>query len=296
VGSAAAWAAFPRRPLHVRASARQRAFLGFSLAVALACEAGAAWFAATLLPPLLREGAAWPAGAPVAAGPIAVHCHVELRWLPLASCAARGTWTDLAGRTQPFEASIVTLVGVDRDPAPELRLDPARPGLPMLSTFVAERPLRSAAAAVLVGGLAFLGAVVAVGAWLLLRDLRAHRALARNPWPVEARVVAERIVGNPEWAREIRFRARLIGGRETETVQRLAVVAGERGVPPERWTDAAPVALGGDPTRLLALVDDRRARLVLETLAPFDVEPAERDALLAAAARPEAPGPGRVSV
>ena len=43
-----------------------------------------------------------------------------------------------------------TLVGVDGAPTPEVRIDPARPGEPMLSTFVGERPLRSAAAAILV--------------------------------------------------------------------------------------------------------------------------------------------------
>lgn len=286
MGRAAAWAAFPRRPLRVRATWRQRAFIAFSAAMALACAVGAAWFAVELVPALVRESRAWPAGRPVDAGPIEIRCSVELKLLPFAQCRAAATWTDLAGRPQRLDTSIVTLVGVDPAVPRVLRLDPLRPGEPMLSTFVEELPLRGVAAALLIGGLALLGAVVAGGAWLLLRDLRAYRALARNPWPVEAHVVADRIVANPEWAREIRFRARLLDGREIETAQRLAVVRGARDRPPERWTYVEPVVLEGDPARLLALVDDRRARLVTATLAPFVVEPGERDAVLRAAAAP----------
>ena len=287
MGQAEAWAAFPRRPLRVRASGRQRAFIAFSAAMALAAWVGAAWLAVELVPPLLRDASAWETARPVAHGLLKIRCDTERSWLPLARCRATGSWTDLAGRTQPFDETIVTLFGVGDARRPELRvaISPSgSPGSPMLSVFVAELPLRSAAGLILVGGLAGLGGVVLGGAWLLLRDLRAWRALARNPWPVEARLVADRIVANPEWAHEFRFRARLLDAREIETSQRLAVVSGEHGVPPERWTYVRPVRLGGDPARLLALVDDRRARLATETLAPLVLTPEEREAVLRAAA------------
>ena len=138
------------------------------------------------------------------------------------------------------------------------------------------------ALALLCGLLVLLGGGMGAGTWVMLRQGRLWRALARQPQPVAAEVVGTRLVNNPSWAREYSFRYALDGTVHTGR-QRLRVLKGSHGVPPEGWRYEEPIPLGPGGTRLLALAGLGGALLVPSSFAPLVLTEAEKAEVAAAA-------------
>ena len=160
-----------------------------------------------------------------------------------------------------------------------------RPGLHGHGRFAAsilgnERPSRWLALSVLSGGLLLLGGILGGGVWALLRQGRLWRVLARQPRPVAAELLGTRLVSNPGWAREYRFRYALNGTTRMGR-QRLRVLKGSRGVPPDRWRYEEPIPLVPNGTRLLALAG---ALLVQASYTPLVLTETEKAGITAAQA------------
>lgn len=280
-------AAFPRRALAVRAGWRSTLGSFAAAAMALVCLGGAAFFAWSDGGDLLQEARIWDTGRPVPALGWRWHCRTQF---VLAQCDVDVSYEASPGRTFTIPASVLLMLGMDDNPSPlQVKVDPGHSDRFAASVLVDERPSRWLALAVLSGGLVVLGGIIGGGTWALLRQLRLWRALARQPRPVAAGVVRTRLVSNPGWAREYSFRYELDGMVRTGR-QRLRVLKGSRGVPPEGWRYEEPIPLGPGGTRLLALAGPGGALLVLSAFTPLVLTDAEK-AQVAAAAQAAAAAP-----
>lgn len=274
-------AAFPRRPLAVRAGWRSTlGSLAFA-AMALACLGGAAYFGWSYGSDLLQEARIWDTGRPVPALGWRWRCRTQL---VLADCNVDVSYEAAPGQSVIIPASALLMMGMDDNPAPlQVKVDPEHPDRFAASVLVDERPSRWLALAVLSGSLLLLGGGMGGGTWVLLRQGRLWRALARQPRPVAAEVVGTRLVNNPSWAREYSFRFALDGMVHTAR-QRLRVLKGDHNVPPEGWRYEEPIPLDPGGTRLLALAGPGGALLVPSSFAPLVLTDAEK-AMVAAAAQ-----------
>ncbi len=211
-------------------------------------------------------------------------CTVKLSLLPFSWCTLDVSYRCVAGRVATQSVTALTFVDFDRSAPPSLKVDPGDDEAVALSWFVDALPARWVALVVASGGLAFLAAVIGGGAWALLSEFRLYRTLARDPKPVEARVVGMRLVSSPGWAREVRFSYRAADGSERTAKQRLRVLKGKRGVAPEHWTYEEPVLLSQGGDCLLALAGTRGARLVKTSFEPLVLTDAEKQRLRTVAA------------
>lgn len=277
--------AFPRRPLAVRLGWRARLAAGGAGLIALAALVGAVWFAVLLGPGLLRDARLSHEGVAVPVTRVAGSCRVQVSWLPLAWCAFDVSHPAATGPAVTRSLSALTIVGIDSRAPPVLKVDPNDPDAASLNWLADELPLRWLALLVLSGGLALLAAVVGAGAWTLLREVRLYRSLARAPNPVAARVSGVRLVSSPGWARELTFRYRAPDGAERTDTQRLKVLKGEHGVPPETWTYETPIPLSARGDIVLALAGERGARLVKSSFEPLVLTDEEKERLRSAEGR-----------
>ena len=274
-------AAFPRRRLAVRAGWRSTLGSLAAAAMALACVSGAAFFAWSYGRDLLQEARIWDTGRPVPALGWKWRCRTQL---VLADCNVDVSYEASPGRTVTLPASALVMFSMDDNPPPlQVKVDPEHPDRFAASVLVDERPSRWMALAVLSGGLLLLGGIVGGGAWALLHQRRLWRSLALQPRPVAAEVVGTRLVSNPGWAREYSFRYELDGLVRTGR-QRLRVLKGSHGVPPEGWRYEEPVPLDPGGTRLLALAGPDGALLVPSSFAPLVLTDAEKARVTAAQA------------
>ena len=274
-------AAFPRRPLAVRAGWRSTLGSLAAVGAVLACLGGAAYFAWSEGRALLQEARIWDTGRPVPALGWRWRCRTQL---VLAQCDVDVSYEASPGRTVTLPASALLMLGMDETPPPlQVKVDPEHPDRFAASILVNERPSRWLALAVLSGGLLLLGGSIGGGAWALLRQGRLWRALARQPHPVAAEVVGTRLVSNPGWAREYSFRYALDGTERTGR-QRLRVLKGTHGVPPEGWRYEEPIPLVPDGTRLLALAGPSGALLVHASFTPLVLTDAEKAGIAVAQA------------
>ncbi len=279
-------AAFPRRPLAVRAGWRST-LGGLAAAVAvLACLGGAAYFTWSEGRELLQEARVWDTGRPVPALGWRWRCRTQL---VLSQCDVDVSYEASPGRTVTLPASALVFMGMDETPPPlQVKVDPENPERFAASILVNERPSRWLALGLLSGGLLLLGGIIGGGVWTLLRQGRLWRALARQPRPVAAELLGTRLVNNPSWAREYRFRYALDGTTRIGR-QRLRVLKGSRGVPPEKWRYEEPIPLVPNGTRLLALAGLRGALLVHASYTPLVLTETEKAGITAAQAVPPSP-------
>ena len=279
-------AAFPRRPLEIRAGWRSTLGSLAAIGAVLACLGGAAFFAWSEGRDLLEEARIWNTGRPVPALGWRWRCRNQL---VLAQCSVDVSYEASPGRTITAPASVLVLLGLDEAPPPlQVKVDPEHPDRFAASILVNERPSRWLAVALLSGALLLLGGSIGGGTWVFLRQGRLWRALARQPHPVVADVVGTRLISNPSWAREYSFRYTLDGTVRTAR-QRLRVLKGSHGVPPEGWRYEEPIPLGPEGTRLLALAGPRGALLVHSSFAPLVLTEAEKASIAAAAQAAAAP-------
>lgn len=274
-------AAFPRRPLAVRAG--WRSTLGSLAAAAgvLACLGGAAYFTWSEGGELLQEARIWDTGRPVPALGWRWRCRTQL---VLSQCDVDVSYEASPGRTVTLPATALVFMGMDDAPPPlQVKVDPQNPERFAASILVNERPSRWLALSMLSGGLLLLGGILGGGVWALLRQGRLWRVLARQPRPVAAELLGTRLVSNPGWAREYRFRYALNGTTRLGR-QRLRVLKGSRGVPPDRWRYEEPIPLVPNGTRLLALAGPRGALLVQASYTPLVLTETEKAAITAAQA------------
>ena len=199
--------AFPRRPIAVRAGWRTVLATAGSALVALATLAGGIWFAAVFGPSLLRDPQVWREGRPATITDMAGSCTTRLSWLPFSWCSLDVSYLGTAGQVLKRSVSALTFIDFDRSAPPSLKVDPNDENTVALSWFADDLPLRWSALVTAAGGLIFLAGVIGAGVWALLREFRLYRALALEPNPVAARILAVRLVSNPGWAREVSFRA-----------------------------------------------------------------------------------------
>lgn len=275
-------AAFPRRPLSVRA--RRRGILGGVGAVlmALASGCGAAYFAAAYSRDLVEEARIWGSGRPVPALHWEWRCRTQL---VLGSCHVQVSYAPAPGRVVTHDKEALVFIAMDDDPPPlQVKVDPADPDRFATSLLVDERPSRWLALGLLSGGLLFLAALLGGGAWALLRQHWLWRALARNPRPVAAEVTGMRVVSNPVVALEVRFRYEL-GGQMRTGRQRLRLLKAERGAPQSHWVFDSPIPVAaGEGSRALALAGPGGALLVPASFEPLVLTKEEKARLSTAQA------------
>lgn len=274
-------AAFPRRPLAVRAGWRSTLGNLAASAAVLACLGGAAYFTWSEGRELLQEARIWDTGRPVPALGWRWRCRTQL---VLSQCDVDVSYEASPGRTVTLPATALVFLGMDESPPPlQVKVDPENSERFAASILVNERASRWLALAVLSGGLLLLGSIIGGGIWALLRQGRLWRALAGQPRPVAAELLGTRLVRSPGWAREYRFRYALDGMTRT-TRQRLRVLKGSRGVPPQGWRYEEPILLVPNGTRLLALAGPRGALLVHANFTPLVLTDAEKAGIAAAQA------------
>ena len=268
--------AFPRRPIAIRASRRTTLAAAGSAFGALLALAGALWFVVLFGPGLLHDARVWREGQSAPVTDVTGSCRVQLSWLPFSWCTLDVSYRAPDGSITTRPLSALTFVDFDRSVPPSVKVDPADDQAVALSWFADELPLRWLALSTAAGGLALLAGVIAGGTWTWLREIRLYRVLARDPNPVEARVIETRLVSSPGWAREIRFSYPAVDGSERTVKQRLRVLKGEHGVAPSYWTYEEPVRLSEGGDILLALASARGARLVKSSFEPFVLTDAEK--------------------
>ena len=271
--------AFPRRRIRTRASGRDLLVIAGSAAMALALLAFATWMVAAYGPGLLQDPATWREGERVQVLGLDQSCTTKISWLPLARCEARARYAAGDGAPRAATLRALTFFGIDPSTRAELRVDATHGQRAALSWYVDELPL------LLVAVLLLLAAVVGLGAAALVREFRLYRTLAEAPQPALARIVSERLVSSPGWAREIVFSYVEPGGSTATATQRLAVIRGAHRVAPRDWTYEAPIALASSAATVLALVGPAGARLVKASFAPLVLTDEEQKRVREAAAR-----------
>ena len=274
-------AAFPRRPLAVRAGWRSTLGNLAAVAAVLACLGGAAYFTWSEGRELLEEARIWDIGRPVPALGWRWRCRTQL---VLSQCDVDVSYEASPGWTVTLPATALVFLGMDETPPPlQVKVDPEDPERFAASILVNEHPSRWLALGLLSGGLLLLGCIIGGGVWVLLRQGRRWRARARQPRPVAAELLGTRLVSNPGWAREYRFRYALDGTTRMGR-QRLRVLKGSRGVPPDRWRYEEPIPLVPNGTRLLALAGPGGALLVQASFTPLVLTETEKAGIVAAQA------------
>ena len=272
-------AAFPRRPLAVHAGWRSTLGSVAAAAGVLACVGGAAYFTWSEGRELLQEARIWDTGRPVPALGWRWRCRTQL---VLSQCDVDVSYEARPGQTVTLPASALVFMGMDESPPPlQVKVDPEDPERFAASILVNERPSRWLALGLLSGGLLLLAGVIGSGVWALLRQGRLWQALARQPRPVAAELIGTRLVSNPGWAREYSFRYALDGTTRTGR-QRLRVLKGSHGVPPDQWRYEEPIQLVPGGTRLLALAGPRGALLVHASYTPLVLTETEKAGIAAA--------------
>ena len=206
-------------------------------------------------------------------------CSTRVSWLPFSWCTLDVSYRDTIGNETTRPVSALTFFGFDRSASPSVKIDPHDDQGATLSWFATELPLRWLALLTASGGLLLLATVIGAGAWTLLREFRLYKVLARDPHPVEARVIEARLVSSPGWARELKFSCRGTDGRERTGKQRLKVLKGEHGVAPKDWTYEEPIYLSPLGDVVLALAGEREARLIKASLHPLVLTGAEKRGL-----------------
>ncbi len=272
-------AAFPRRPLAVHAGWRSTLGSLAAAAAVLAFVGGAAYFTWSDGRELLQEARIWDTGRPVPALGWRWRCRTQL---VLSQCDVDVSYEARPGQTVTLPASALVFMGMDESPPPlQVKVDPEDPERFAASILVNERPSRWLALGLLSGGLLLLAGIIGSGVWALLRQGRLWRALARQPRPVAAELLGTRLVSNPGWAREYSFRYALDGTTRTGR-QRLRVLKGSHGVPPDQWRYEEPIQLVPGGTRLLALAGPRGALLVHASYTPLVLTETEKAGIAAA--------------
>lgn len=274
-------AAFPRRPLAVRA--RPRSMLGIlgAALMALLCVGGAVGLAIAYGRDLVEEARIWETGRPVPALHWEWRCRTQL---VLGQCNVQVSYAPAPGKVVTHTAEAMVFVAMDDDPPPaQVKVDPADPDRFATSLLVDERPSRWLALGLLSGGLLLLAAVIGGGAWAALRQHRLWRALARDPHPVAAEVTGMRQVNNPVVALEVRYRYAWDGAVRSGR-QRLRLLKAERGAPQERWVFDAPLQIDPGGSRALALAGPKGALLVPASFEPLVLTEDEKARLRAAQA------------
>ena len=272
-------AAFPRRPLAVHAGWRSTLGSLAAAAAVLAFVGGAAYFTWSDGRELLQEARIWDTGRPVPALGWRWRCRTQL---VLSQCDVDVSYEARPGQTVTLPASALVFMGMDESPPPlQVKVDPEDPERFAASILVNERPSRWLALGLLSGGLLLLAGIIGSGVWALLRQGRLWRALARQPRPVAAELLGTRLVSNPGWAREYSFSYALDGTTRTGR-QRLRVLKGSHGVPPDQWRYEEPIQLVPGGTRLLALAGPRGALLVHASYTPLVLTETEKAGIAAA--------------
>ncbi len=161
-------AAFPRRPLAVRAGWRSTLGNLAGAAGVLACLGGAAYFTWSEGRELLQEARIWDTGRPVPALGWRWHCRTQL---VLSQCDVDVSYEARPGRTVTLPATALVFMGMDETPPPlQVKVDPENPERFAASILVNERPSRWLALGLLSGGLLVLAGIIGGGVWALLRQ------------------------------------------------------------------------------------------------------------------------------
>ncbi len=243
--------------------------------------AGFGYLAISYGPSLLRESEVWHKGQSVPIQSLQGQCRTGISWLPLSNCHFSLVYEGLDGAARTNDVRAFLLGGLDRQEEPQLKIDPDHPdsiALSWLIEAITERWL------VLVS-LLFIGialAAVICGMMLkILSEWRLYRAMGRKPQPIEVAILGMRHVSSPGYAREYSFTYQVNGAVRQEQ-QRLRVLKGLHGIPPEQWEYETPIILNRDTNTALALLGPKqRALLVPRSFSPFVLEESEKRKVLA---------------
>jgi len=273
--------AFPRRPLRVRLGFKQGAALAMAAIVGVAMLAGFLFLGATFGSDLLREPQVWREGREVPIEALEGSCRAQMSFLPLSYCSFALTYRAPGETIRTKE--VLALVFADMAPreSATLKIDPENPDSVALSWLIdclEERWI------VLVGlcliGLG-LGASICAGLIRSLSEWRRYKAMGRSPYPILVAFLKKKHVANPNYAWEYSFRYE-VDGVTRHGRQRLRVLKGGHGVPPEKWDYEVPIMVGKETA--LALLDPKgRALLVPQSFRPFVMNKDEVQNVLCAA-------------
>lgn len=273
--------AFPRRPLRVRLGFKQGAALAMAAIVGAAMLAGFLFLGATFGSDLLREPQVWREGREVPIESLKGACRTKISFLPLSDCSVTLTYRAPGGTVRTKEILALVFGGMKPRESARLKIDPENPDSVALSWLINRIEERWI---VLVGlclaGLG-LGALICAGLIKSLSEWRLYKAMGRSPYPILVTFLKKRHVANPNYAWEYSFRYE-VDGVTRHGRQRLRVLKGEHGVPPEKWDYEVPIMVG-EETALALLNPKGRALLVPQSFRPFLMKKDEVQNVLSAA-------------
>ncbi len=227
---------------------------------------------------LLREPQIWDKGQEVPIESFKGTCHTKISFLPLSHCSLNLTYRTPGGATHTTEILALVFAGMEPKDRARLKIDPENPdrvALSWLINRIAERWIVLVGLCLIGIGLGSLGFTALMKS---LSEWRHYRAMGQDPHPIAVTIMGVRQIVNPNYAREYTFRY-LTDGQEREGRQRMRVLKGIHGLPPEQWDYEIPILL--DESRALALLGPRgHALLVPRSFYPLVLADDEKQKIL----------------